>query len=63
MKYLPTQPTDEFLASIRPELVQAFSARPSFGRVGFRCVFREGQLERIEFEYAVSKMPQVREDG
>jgi hypothetical protein len=61
MRDRPTQTTDEFLASIRPELMQAFSARPSFGRVGFHCVFREGQLERIEFEFAVSKMRQVDE--
>ncbi len=48
--------TDEFIASIKPELKQAFSARPGFGSVGFRCYFRDGQLARIEFEFSVSKL-------
>jgi len=51
-----TLTTAEFLTTITPELLQAFSARPEFGSVGFRCFFREGQLARIEFEFAVSKM-------
>ena len=48
--------TEEFINSITPELKQAFSARPDFGSVGFRCVFREGKLARIEFEFVVSKL-------
>lgn len=51
-----TPTNEEFIASITPELTQAFSARPDFGSVGFRCVFREGQLARIEFEFSVSKL-------
>jgi len=54
--------TEEFINSITPELKQAFSARPDFGSVGFRCVFREGQLERIEFEFAVSKRTKQAKD-
>ena len=48
--------TDEFFASIQSELMQAFSARPDFGSVGFRCIFRDWQLARIEFEFSVSKL-------
>jgi hypothetical protein len=50
--------TEEFLASIKTELKQAFSARPDFGSVGFRCFFREGQLARVEFEFSISKLIQ-----
>jgi len=49
--------TEEFISSIQPELLQAFSARPDFGSVGFRCFFRDGRLARIEFDFSVSKMP------
>jgi hypothetical protein len=49
---------DEFLASIQSELMQAFSARPDFGSVGFRCIFHDGRLVRIEYELSTSKMTQ-----
>jgi hypothetical protein len=48
--------TEEFINSITPELKQAFSARPDFGSVGFRCFFREGRLARVEFEFSVTKL-------
>jgi len=50
--------TDEFLASIQSELMQAFSARPDFGSVGFRCIFHDGRLVRVEYEFSTSKMTQ-----
>jgi hypothetical protein len=49
---------DEFLASIQSELMLAFSARPDFGSVGFRCIFRDGRLVRIEYEFSTSRITQ-----
>lgn len=59
----PALSSEAFLELIQPELMQAFSARPDFGSVGFRCIFREGQIARIEFEFAVSKMARAGQDS
>jgi len=51
----PSTSTDDFIKSIRPELVRVFHDRPQFGTAGLMCSFHEGQLVRVELSVSVSQ--------
>ena len=51
------------LEHLRPEIERALSSAPTFGYLGFRVHFNDGQPVRIEYEGAVSRFIRDRPQG